>query len=217
MEIAINKVHFPVTSLGYGRRVGIWLQGCSIRCPGCINRDTWERRDEHRLSVRTLLDDCGSWLAAADGVTISGGEPFDQPEALEELLRGLREAHTGDILVFSGYGRPELEARHSAVLRWVDVLVSEPYDSGASQTLVLRGSDNQRVALRTERARERYPADIDVRSWGAEPRPMDIVIDGDTLWMAGIPDRRFLAELRAAARARGLRLSGSDQHTRDDL
>ena len=40
-QIGLNRVHFPVTALGPGRRVGIWLQGCSIRCPGCMSLDTW--------------------------------------------------------------------------------------------------------------------------------------------------------------------------------
>ena len=41
MKIAINKAHFPVTVLGPGRRIGIWLQGCSIHCKGCVSQDTW--------------------------------------------------------------------------------------------------------------------------------------------------------------------------------
>ncbi|HAU1321526.1 TPA: radical SAM protein, partial [Legionella pneumophila] len=41
MMIYISRVHFPVTTLGPGHRIGIWFQGCSIRCPGCISTDTW--------------------------------------------------------------------------------------------------------------------------------------------------------------------------------
>ena len=39
--IAISRIHYPVTTLGPGKRIGIWMQGCSIRCPGCISADTW--------------------------------------------------------------------------------------------------------------------------------------------------------------------------------
>ncbi|WP_461325238.1 4Fe-4S cluster-binding domain-containing protein [Bradyrhizobium diazoefficiens] len=41
IRISVSRIHFPVTTLGPGRRLGIWFQGCSIRCPGCISMDTW--------------------------------------------------------------------------------------------------------------------------------------------------------------------------------
>ena len=68
MKIALNKVHFPITTLGHGRRVGIWTQGCSIHCPGCISRDTWEPDDARAVEVATLLESLAPWLAEADGV-----------------------------------------------------------------------------------------------------------------------------------------------------
>ncbi|HSV19446.1 MAG TPA: 4Fe-4S cluster-binding domain-containing protein, partial [Casimicrobiaceae bacterium] len=39
--IELNKAHWPVTVLGPGKRIGLWLQGCSIHCPGCVSQDTW--------------------------------------------------------------------------------------------------------------------------------------------------------------------------------
>src|SRR3546814_9784731 len=47
MRIAVSRLHFPVTALGPGRRIGLWLQGCSIRCPGCISVDTWAHDAGH--------------------------------------------------------------------------------------------------------------------------------------------------------------------------
>src|SRR5258708_38634520 len=95
--ISINKVHFPVTSLGFGRRVGIWTQGCSIGCPGCVNKDTWSARPDCDIDVATLLKGINQWLDQADGVTISGGEPFDQPNGLHSLVQALRAGLTGAI------------------------------------------------------------------------------------------------------------------------
>ena len=96
-RLSLSKLHFPITALGPGRRIGLWLQGCSIRCSGCMSRDTWEFSDEsHRVEV--LLERVTPWLAEADGITISGGEPFDQPEGLLSFLVGLRERFRGDIL-----------------------------------------------------------------------------------------------------------------------
>ena len=44
MALVVNRVHFPVTALGPGRRLGVWVQGCSIGCAGCLAHDTWARR-----------------------------------------------------------------------------------------------------------------------------------------------------------------------------
>lgn len=210
MQITINKLHFPVTTLGYGRRVGIWTQGCSIHCPGCVSRDTWDAEPRHRIALDELLAGCAGWLAEADGVTISGGEPFDQPDALRELLKLLRVRQAGDLLVFSGYPHERLFAEHADILTLADVLISEPFVAQAGQTLALRGSDNQRVFLLTPLARERYPTDLDQRAWDPQRR-IDLMLEGDDIWMAGIPEPGAMAKLREKLRALGYDTVTSDQ------
>lgn len=210
MRISLNKIHFPITTLGHGRRVGIWTQGCSIHCPGCISRDTWAPDDGRAVAVAELVDTLAPWLAAADGVTISGGEPFDQPEALGELIAALRQHNQGDVLVFSGYQHEQLFAKHRALVESIDVLISEPFVAGAGQTLTLRGSDNQRVFLLTDLARARYPADLDRSPWPVKRR-LDLVIEGDAVWMAGIPHPGEMARLRQELARRGFGCSTSDQ------
>ena len=100
--IALSRIHFPVTALGPGRRIGIWFQGCSIRCPGCISMDTWAQ-GRGSTTVDKVADAISQWSTTADGITISGGEPFDQPDALFELLARIRSQTEADILVFTGY------------------------------------------------------------------------------------------------------------------
>lgn len=213
MRIAINKVHFPVTTLGHGRRLGIWMQGCSIHCPGCVSRDTWDAEPRHHIALDELLAGCSGWLAEADGVTISGGEPFDQPDALRELLKQLHARCAGDLLIFSGYANKKLFSQHADILALADVLISEPFVAHAAQTLALRGSDNQRVFLLTPLARERYPADLDRRAW--EPlRRLDVMVEDDEIWMAGIPRPGAMAKLRDKLRALGYDTVTSDQPVR---
>ena len=109
--IALSRIHYPVTQLGPGRRVGIWLQGCSIRCAGCISMDTWAQ-GRGVTTVEEVLTAITPWAAEAQGFTVSGGEPFQQPDALAELLRGIVAWRSGrpasgpdavDILVYTGY------------------------------------------------------------------------------------------------------------------
>ena len=88
-SIALSRIHFPVTTLGPGRRIGIWFQGCSIRCPGCISMDTWAP-GRGITTIDEVVNAVAQWLPVADGITISGGEPFDQPIALLDLLGRLR-------------------------------------------------------------------------------------------------------------------------------
>lgn len=194
-EVAISRLHFPVTTLGPGRRIGIWLQGCSIRCPGCVSVDTWPagRGITTVAQVKDVMED---WLAHADGVTISGGEPFDQPDALRSLLQMLRASTPVSILVYSGYSFERLKPWLTSNPDLIDGLMSEPFEASAPQTRALRGSDNQRLHLLTPLG-ARELAGID-RPISREDRTLDAMFDADgTVWFAGIPLRGDLARLRA--------------------
>lgn len=198
--VGLNRVYFPVTALGPGRRVGIWLQGCSVRCDGCMSLDTWAPA-RRLLAIDELMDHIAPWLAEADGVTISGGEPFDQPEALHALLTALRTAFCGTILVYSGHPFDRLQERHGAALRLIDVLISEPYDAACVEPALLRGSSNQRVHCLSELGAELWrAAEVAV---GRAPAIDLVVGQNGELWLAGIPRSGDLERL-----ATGLARSG---------
>jgi anaerobic ribonucleoside-triphosphate reductase activating protein len=210
MQIGINKIHYPVTTLGYGRRIVIWMQGCSIHCTGCVSKDTWDFDPERETEVAEIALALASWMKMADGLTISGGEPFDQPKGLLELLRRIRPMITGDILLYSGYRRSILDAKNPEILAFVDVLIDGPFEPNAGQSKVLRGSDNQTISLLTATAVSRYSADINNLQW-QDHRRMDVVVDEDTLWMAGIPELGSMPRFREELARRGLNCTTSDQ------
>jgi anaerobic ribonucleoside-triphosphate reductase activating protein len=210
MKVQLNKAHFPITTLGFGQRVGLWTQGCSIRCPGCISRDTWDQDERRAIEVSDLVEQLNPWLANADGVTISGGEPLDQAEAICELLPLLRARCRGDILLFSGYRHETIFSRFARIVSQVDVLITEPYDPSAGSTLDLRGSDNQRVFLLSEFARTRYPANLD-RQLRTPSRKLDVVVDGESVWMVGIPNTGDMSHVRHLLAKRGFNCHTSDQ------
>jgi anaerobic ribonucleoside-triphosphate reductase activating protein len=89
-------------------------------------------------------------------------------------------------------------------------LISEPFVPGAEQTLALRGSDNQRVFLLSEVTRARYPADLDKTAWPTKRR-LDVMLEGDAVWMAGIPHPGEMARLRQELARRGFGYHTSDQ------
>ena len=201
MTISLSRVHFPITTLGFGRRIGVWFQGCSIQCPGCVSHDTWAF-GRGQTTVDLVCDTLAANLNQADGVTISGGEPFDQPAALEALLRWLRGRFAGDVLVFSGYPWEQLNTRLKHWTGLIDVLISDPFDINAGHTLALRGSDNQRVHLLTPLAHERY-AGLPTATRADSGRALDVLFDGDQVWMAGIPGPGDLERLQQKLREAG--------------
>jgi anaerobic ribonucleoside-triphosphate reductase activating protein len=206
--ITISRMHFPVTNLGPGRRVGIWFQGCSIRCPGCISVETWPE-GRGKTTVSEVLEAISTWIPPADGFTISGGEPFDQPRALADLLAGIRSHSRADILVFTGHSLEAVGQQLSSMNGLIDALIADPFDLTASQTLALRGSDNQRLLLLTPLGRERFagydrPADVRDRS-------VDVMFDENgEVWLAGIPARDDFRRLQRVLQSAGARVSISE-------
>ncbi|WLQ07111.1 4Fe-4S single cluster domain-containing protein [Arthrobacter oryzae] len=205
----ISRLHFPVTSLGYGRRAGIWFQGCTVRCPGCMSRDTWPSLPESRMAVKEILQWLGDLRGHVDGVTISGGEPSEQPEALRELVEKLRlweEALENplDILLYSGRPLEEVVAELPWIPALVDVLISDPFEQEAPTDLGLRGSSNQRVNVFSALGAERYSEDDLATVYMAQRREIGVQVDGSSVWMTGIPLEGDLKALDAALRQKGV-------------
>jgi anaerobic ribonucleoside-triphosphate reductase activating protein len=135
----------------------IWLQGCTLGCPGCFNPTTHDPRAGELRDVDTLVAD--AVRAGVEGITLSGGEPLQQPEAALALLRGARAAGLST-LVFSGYAIDEIRALPLGpdVLAALDVLVDGRYVSTDRLATGLRGSANQRIHCLTDRY---TPADVE--------------------------------------------------------
>ena len=88
MNLRIHDVLPRSRANGPGVRYTIWLQGCSIHCPGCSNTDTWDPQGGYEKSVADIIKDIKA-EPGLDGVTITGGEPLDQYEAVLELCKRL--------------------------------------------------------------------------------------------------------------------------------
>lgn len=201
MTIGLSRLHFPVTTLGPGKRIGIWFQGCSIRCAGCLSPETW-RFTRSKIATEALVAQIVPWFSLADGITISGGEPFDQPEALSALLRTIRQRFQGDILVFSGYSYTAISAYLDEMNGLIDALVSGPFEQQSSQTLKLRGSDNQVLHLLTERGKANF-GDFNQRLNDKE-KVLDMTIDEQGMVnLIGIPRRDDMTRLQAILQQQG--------------
>ena len=170
--------------LGPGKRMEIWLHGCQRRCPGCII-ETHNREEEPMLSLSVnVLMNYLSEDAEIEGVTISGGEPFLQADALLCFSKLLHEKHFG-IILYSGYTYQELQdlPLGKDVLAFVDVLVDGPYIQELDDGVAYRGSSNQKIYCFTDRY-------VDYFSDCNRKRKCYIKQQGAYLSLTGIPDRR---------------------------
>jgi anaerobic ribonucleoside-triphosphate reductase activating protein len=212
VTVELNKAHWPVTVLGPGRRIGLWLQGCTIHCPGCVSQDTWPRDARKAIAVTDLVAWCRRVSEGApDGVTISGGEPFEQAAGLQALLSRLaawrREAGLDfDLLCYSGLPLRVLEKRHPKVLALLDAVIPEPYVDHLPQGGAWRGSANQPLVPLSERGRARYAVHVDAAVAPGEKR-MQVAVEGRRVWMIGIPGRGDMAAVESLCASRGLSLT----------
>ena len=141
----ISRILYPVEVLGPGKRIGIWLSGCIHHCPGCSNPELWEQKEENQTSLDTVMELINLICSEkdVDGFTITGGDPFYQPDVLRELLPRLVEI-SADILVYTGYSYEELPRD---ILRYIAVLIDGKYIEERNHGELLRGSDNQRIMV----------------------------------------------------------------------
>jgi anaerobic ribonucleoside-triphosphate reductase activating protein len=180
------------TVLGPGVRAVIWVTGCRLRCRECIAPEFLDFAAGQDHPVPALAD----WLLGIDGidgVTFSGGEPFEQAAALAALL-DLVHARAPDLtaMAFTGYTFERLRtagtADQRALLDRLDVLVDGPYVPRRHSDRRWLGSSNQRVRDLSGRA----PLDGLDRSAGLEV----VVEPGGAFRVVGVPPTRGLrAEL----------------------
>ena len=144
---------------GIGVRVTLFVSGCTNRCPGCFQPQTWDFRygkpftDETKEEIFAELD-----KSYVDGLTLLGGEPFE-PEnqrTLLPLLREVRQKYPGKtVWCFTGVrlddellcqgSHPHCEATDD-MLACIDVLVDGRFREELKDiSLQFRGSRNQRI------------------------------------------------------------------------
>ena len=147
MEIRIAGTVDDSIVDGPGIRYTVFVQGCSHHCPGCHNPHTHDFAGGRVVDTEEIVAQMrGNPLL--DGLTLSGGEPFEQPDACAELAR---QAHALGLNVwcYTGYKYEQLlagDASRQALLSELDVLVDGPFLlAERSLDLLYRGSRNQRL------------------------------------------------------------------------
>jgi len=184
------RIHYHaarVKSLGPGSRFVLWTQGCPRRCPGCVAPEAQDVSGGKLVSVEEMVTRILRYKDA-EGLTISGGEPFMQAGALCALIEGVRTQRDMGVIVYTGYTIEELREMNdgdvNALLGMIDLLIDGPYIEDRNDDRTLRGSDNQRIICLTER----YAGDLDC--YGREDtRALEYRLTENGFFVIGIPDR----------------------------
>ena len=175
----ISKTLSHSRANGPGIRSVIWVQGCTIGCDGCYSVAT----HPHRKINIVPPEELAIWICSLDGiegVSISGGEPFEQAHAVNRLLQCIRaERPDLSVFVFTGYEFEFLQQATDtdvqALLAQIDLLCCGPFDPEKHDiNLLWRGSSNQRLIYLSNR----YSADEE-RVWVSDS-PVEEVLMADS-------------------------------------
>ena len=146
MQIRIAGIANDSIVDGEGIRLTIFVQGCSHHCKGCHNPETWNYNDGHDVDLSEIVE-MYKKNPLLQGVTFSGGEPFDKVEPLSFIADKIHKLY-GDIWCYTGYTLEELQKdtfKHKLLDR-IDVLVDGPFiESERDLSLDFRGSRNQHI------------------------------------------------------------------------
>ena len=136
---------------GPGLRMVIWTQGCKHNCKGCHNPQTHSLTKGYEVDTKEVIDKMAS-LKLQQGITLSGGEPFLQPEPLEEIAREAK-INGLDVWSYTGFTFEQLlDKKNRAyfknlnLLKQIDILVDGKFIAEKKDiSLKFRGSSNQRI------------------------------------------------------------------------
>lgn len=165
----IHRIIERTKAEGPGTRLCVWVQGCGHRCKGCYAKATWNAESGIEMDSLALARLVRKNSSVIDGITLLGGEPFDQAGELLPAAMAAKESNL-NVIAFSGYLFEELIEKPDCqmLLEYVDLLIDGPYIAEKrdfSRPLV--GSENQRFIYLSDRISvhdmETYKNQVEIR------------------------------------------------------
>lgn len=159
-----SKIDYMSVVDGTGVRVTLFVSGCRNHCKGCFNKSTWNfDYGEEFTPIEENEIFVGIAPSYIDGLTILGGEPFEdenQRALLPFIQRFKQQFPNKTLWMYTGYAldkdlspgqRKYLPNITDEILKHVDVLVDGPFiQELRNLELKFRGSDNQRILNRSD-------------------------------------------------------------------
>lgn len=151
MEIIIHDIIEESRANGPGVRFVIYFQGCLFRCEGCINPSTHDPNRGYLINIESLMERINRKGNAIEGVTITGGEPFLQSNALKELVLRIKKLGLS-IIISTGYELKELQegvVNFNSIKDNCDVIIAGRFHHEELIGLGLVGSSNKEILILT--------------------------------------------------------------------
>ncbi len=212
-ELMVAAIQNHSYVAGPGRRCVVWLAGCHRRCPGCFQPqyfafDNGEQYGVEELTARILSVD------GIDGVTFSGGEPFEQSLALAEVCRSLKASSDLSILSYTGYRLEWLRdhgEQFGELLDMIDILIDGEYREDEAGTYLWRGSRNQRIIFLSADIKADYPGSSSVA-----PQEIQLTVTPSRFVLTGFPDEESSRSFQAALKKKGIMVSRTSKDQGND-
>ena len=140
---------------GPGYRLAIFAQGCPHCCKGCHNPQTLPYDGGELITVGEILQMLKD-NPLLDGITLTGGEPFEQAGTLAGLAGRVNEMGL-NVVTYTGYTYEELlkKEQRQKLLNETWLLIDGRFEQNKrTLDLPFRGSSNQRLVLAGESLRQ---------------------------------------------------------------
>ena len=142
---------------GTGVRVVLWIAGCSHKCNGCHNPNTWDY-NAGKIFDKDAKNELFDALSKeyVDGITFSGGDPLNEHNIITvlTLVKSIKDKFPNKtIWLYTGYtweqimnGSDNNMKIRKNIINLLDILVDGPFEIDKKDiTLLWKGSSNQRV------------------------------------------------------------------------
>ena len=169
---------------GPGKRWVLWTQGCTLACKSCWNTQTWAKHGGKEISISTLVESI-TCQEDIEGITILGGEPFQQLDGIAELIKSVKQLGL-TVMLYTGYEKAEFNDLMWQCFNSSDLVIAGRYRHDLRDVgLIWRGSTNQILESPT--------GYYDVTKF-EESQEVEIHIDHETneVTLTGYPDLQII-------------------------
>ena len=190
MILNIAAIQPATQALGPGKRFALWVQGCCFSCKGCISV-AWQANKKAILWETEQLAQKILQVPDLEGITISGGEPMLQAEALSHLLQIVKIEKKLTTICFTGFNLEKVlifrdkPTKKQDFIKQLDVIIAGKYIESLNDGLGLRGSSNQKIYFQSSIYAHLKDKFLN------NPRKIELYLQNQGIFTAGIPPLGF--------------------------
>lgn len=185
-EVFLNVADiFPISyTNGPGRRSVIWVQGCTLKCPGCFNPEFQPHKAHYLVDVekiaKKIVEVC--YKNQCEGISITGGEPFQQSNALSQFTDIIRKSGL-TIVCFTGYQYETLVKSKNKniekLLSNIDILIAGPFKENNFYKRTWFDDPDKEIVFLSKKYSENilYPA-----------KSVEMIVKGNKIAITGFTD-----------------------------